>query len=67
MPTLRMEGVNWDKNTAQLRLAQDQSEERRQQVIIRIVAYQQHIWAAHHKKVKTREFQVSDLILKRVI
>ena len=34
---------------------------------IRLAAYQQQIKAAHHKKVKAREFQVDDLVLKRVI
>jgi len=29
MPTLHIEGIEWDQNAAQLRLAQDQSEERR--------------------------------------
>jgi len=36
MPTLRMEEVVWDQNTAQLRLAQDKSKERRKQAAIRI-------------------------------
>jgi len=31
------------------------------------MTYQQQIWEAHHKKVKSREFQVRDLVLKRVI
>ena len=31
------------------------------------MAYQQQIWAAHHKKVKPKEFLVGDLILRRVI
>jgi len=52
MPTLCTEGVDWDQNAAQLQLVQDYSEERRRQAIIRIVAYQQQIKAAHHKKVK---------------
>ena len=34
---------------------------------IRLAAYQQQIKAVHHKKVKAREFQVDDLVLKRVI
>ena len=42
-------------------------EERRRETEIRIVAYQQQIKAVHHKKVKAREFQVGDLVLKRVI
>ena len=31
------------------------------------MTYQQQIPAAHYKKVKSREFQVGDLVLKRVI
>ena len=65
--TLRTEEIYWDHNAAQLRLAQDQSEERRQQALIRIVAYQQQINATHHKKVKAYKFQFGDLVLKRVI
>jgi len=67
MPTLRTEGINWDQIVAQLRLAQDQSEERQRQAQIRIAAYQQQIKAAHHEKVKTRKFQIGDLVLNRVI
>jgi len=67
MPTFRTEGVEWDQNAAQLRLAQDQSEERRQQAQICTTTYQQQIRASHYKKVKPREFQVGDLVLKRVI
>ena len=32
--------------------------------MIRITAYQQQIKAEHHKKVKPREFQIRDLVLK---
>ena len=45
----------------------DHLEERRQQAQIRIATYQQQIRAAHFKKVKVREFQVGDLVLKRGI
>jgi len=38
MPTLRTE-IDWHHNAAQLRLTQDQSEERRRQATIRIAAY----------------------------
>jgi len=67
MPTLRTEEIEWDQNAAQLRLAQDQSEERRQQAQIRIGAYQQQIRASHHRNVKPCKFQVGDLVLKHVI
>ena len=63
---LRMERIERHQNAIQLRLTQDQPEER-QQAQIRIAAYQQKIWASQHKKVKTREFQVDDLVLKRII
>jgi len=56
MPTLRTEKINWDQKVAQLRLAQDQSEERRRQAQIRIAAYQQLIKVTHHKKVKAHKF-----------
>ena len=52
MLTHQTEGVKWDQNDIQLRLAQDQSEERRQQAQIPIAAYQQRSRASHHKKVK---------------
>jgi len=48
-------------------LAQDQSEEKRRQATIRIAAYQQQIKAAHHKKVKAREFQIGNQVVKHVI
>jgi len=67
MLTHQTEGVKWDQNDIQLRLAQDQSEERRQQAQIPIAAYQQRSRASHHKKVKTREFHVGNLVIKCVI
>jgi len=67
MPMLRTGEIGQDQNSIQLCLAQDQSEEWRQEAQIRIVAYQQQIKAFHHKKVKPCEFQVGDLVLKRVI
>ena len=45
----------------------DHSEERRQHAQICIAAYQHQIRAARHKKVKSREFQIRDMVLKRVI
>ena len=67
MLTLRVERVVPDQNDTLLRLMLDHSEERHQQVQIHIVTYQQQIQAAHYKKVKHREFQLRDLVLKRVI
>ena len=67
MLTLYMKEIDWDQNAAQLRLAQDQSEERQRQATVQIAAYQQ-VKAAHtNKKVKAREFQIGDLVLKHVI
>ena len=65
MSTLRVEGVIQDQNNTLFHLMLDHSEER-QQAQIRIAAYQHQIWATHHK-VKYREFQVGDLVLKHMI
>jgi len=35
--------------------------------MIRIVAYQQQIMEAHHKKVKPQEFQIGDRVQKHII
>jgi len=67
MPTLRLGEIDRDQNAIQLCLTQDQSDERRQEAQIRIAAYQQQIKAFHHKKVKVREFQVGEIVIKRVI
>jgi len=67
MPMLQVEGVVQDQNDVVLCLMLDHSDERHQQARIRIVIYQQQIWAAHHKKVKPKEFQIGDLVLRRVI
>ena len=67
IPTLRTGEINQVQNAIQLCFAQDQSEKRRREAQIRIVAYQQQIKAAHHKKLKPHEFQIGDLVLKRVI
>ena len=45
----------------------DHSKEKHQHAQIHIAAYQQQIWAAHHKKVKLKKFLVRDLVLRRVI
>jgi len=45
----------------------DHSEEKRQQAQIRIAAFQQQIQATHHKKVKPKEVQIGDLVLRCVI
>jgi len=66
MPTFLV-GVVLNQNDTLLRLMLDHSEEKRQQAQIRIVTYQQQIWAAHHKKVKPKEFLIEDLVLRRVI
>ena len=62
-----MEGAVQDQNGTLLHLMLDHLEERRQQIQIRIVAYQQQIRVVHHKKVKSREFQINNMVLKRVI
>ena len=67
MPTLRVEGVVPDQNNILLYLMLDHSEERRHQAQVYITAYQQQIQAAHHKKLRPKEFQIRDLILKYVI
>jgi len=66
MPMLRV-GVVLDQKDILLRLMLDHLEERRQHAQIRITTYQQQIRMVHHKKVKSREFQVGDLDLKHVI
>ena len=43
---------------------QDKYEERQRHATVQIVAYQQQIKVVHHKKVKAREFQIGDLVLK---
>ena len=67
MPTLRTTEIDQNQNVIRLSLSQDQSEERRWEAQIRIVAYQQQIKASHHKKVKPHKFQIGDLVLRRVI
>ena len=67
MPTLHTTEIDQNQNTIQLGLALDQSEDERREVQIHITAYQQQIKASNGKKVKPREFQFSNLVLKRVI
>ena len=66
MPTLCTTKIDLDQNAIQLGLALDQWKEKWWEVQIRIAVYQQQIKASHHKKVPW-EFQVGDLVLKRVI
>ena len=67
IPTLWVEGVVQDQNDTLLHLMLDHSKKRRQQAQICTATYQQQIRATHHKKVKSREFQIRELVLKRVI
>ena len=66
MATLWVEGVT-NKNDTLLCLILYYSEKKHQLARIRITAYQQQIQAAHPKKVRSREFQVGDLVLTCVI
>ena len=66
MPTLRTEDPDPEQNASLLQLVQDLSKERRELAAIRVAAYQQQIRAAHLKKVKPRQFNIEDLVLRHV-
>ena len=58
--------ADFGQNSTQLRLNLDLTEEKRQHAQIRIAAYQQRIKASFNKRVKPREFQVGDFVLRQV-
>ncbi|KAM1329291.1 hypothetical protein ACFX2F_013473 [Malus domestica] len=44
----------------------DLAEERREQTITRIAAYQQQLISSYNKRAKIRQFQPGDLVLRKV-
>ena len=67
VPSLRTNfAASIDQNSTNLRLSLDLTEEKRQQAQIRIATYQQRVKASFNKRVKPRDFQVGDFVVRQV-
>jgi len=67
MCTLHMKDVDWDQNAFQVRPRKTNPKKGRDMPQSRLRPTNNKIKTAHHKKVKAREFQIGDLILKHFI
>ena len=67
IPGIRTQGVENGNNDVLLARDLDLLEERREKAAIQLAAYQQQLARAYNKKVNPREFQVGDLVLRKVV
>uniref|UniRef100_A0A2N9FQQ7 Uncharacterized protein n=1 Tax=Fagus sylvatica TaxID=28930 RepID=A0A2N9FQQ7_FAGSY len=67
MPTIRTTEFDVQTNEDSLRKDLDLVEEKRDSAMVRLAAYQHRLKREHNKNVKTRVFQVGDLVLRKVM
>ena len=67
IPRIRTQGVENGTNDVLLARDLDLLEERRKRAVIQLAAYQQQLARAYNKTVNPREFQVGDLVLRKVV
>ncbi|XP_068317072.1 uncharacterized protein [Pyrus communis] len=54
-----------EQNSKEMATSLDLAEERREQIISCITAYQQQLLSSYNKRAKTRQFQPEDLVLQK--
>ena len=64
---IRTQGVENGTNDIFIARDLDLLEERRGKAAIQLGAYQQQLAGAYNKKVNPREFQINDLVLRKVV
>ena len=64
---IRTQGVENGTNDIFIARDLDLRDERREKAAIQLGAYQQQLAKAYNKKVNPREFQVGDLVLRKVV
>ena len=67
IPGIRTRGVENGTNDILLARDLDLLEERREKAAIQLAVYQQQLARAYNKKVNPRDFQVGDLVLRKVV
>ncbi|KAM2672917.1 hypothetical protein EV2_014255 [Malus domestica] len=65
MPSINTLLPSIEQNNKEMATNLDLAEERREQTIIRIVAYQQQLIFSYNKRAKIRQFQPGDLVLRK--
>ena len=63
---MRIEAYNHEQNKVRIAKQLDLIEERRDQALIKLAAYQQQLARSYQKKVWERVFKVGDLVLRKV-
>ena len=54
-----------EQNSKEMATSLDLAEEKREQTITRIAAYQQQLISSYNKRAKIRQFQLKDLVLRK--
>jgi hypothetical protein len=67
IPTLRTEMMEQGGNDQALATELDFAEEKRERAMIRLAAYQSTLSRTYNKKVHQREFNLGDLVLRKVM
>ena len=67
IPGIRTQGVENGTNDILLARDLDLLEERKEKAAIQLAVYQQQLARAYNKKVNPRDFQVGDLVLRKVV
>ena len=65
VPSISLEVGSVDQNSEQMRLNLDLLEGEREKTIIGVVSYQQQLKSYYDKRAKVRQFQPSDLVLRK--
>ena len=67
LPTIRSELLETGQNDSLQARELDLAESRRELALIRAEAYKQQVARSFNKRVRTRTFQIGDLVLRRVL
>ncbi|XP_070665137.1 uncharacterized protein [Malus domestica] len=65
VPSIITQLLSIEQNSKEIAISLDLVEEKREQTIIRITAYQQQIISNYNKRAKNQQFQPRDLVLRK--
>ncbi|XP_068314956.1 uncharacterized protein [Pyrus communis] len=65
VPSIDTQLPNIEQNSKEMTTNLDLAEEKREQTITRIAAYQQLLLSSYNKRAKIRQFQPGDLVLRK--
>ncbi|KAM1011699.1 hypothetical protein ACFX2C_047008 [Malus domestica] len=67
VPSISTVLLNLEQNEKKIAINLDLAEKEREKVITRIAAYQQQLISSYNKRVKIRQFQPGDLVLRKAL